>query len=636
MQKGLSAAYFTMSLPSPPKLTSDPNLRLDSSPIPSNRPKSQLRSSCSNAGDSRPGTSLQMAKPLPVIFTPDDLMREIRLLANENSDDSSDDDSFEGEALETAAKNMGSPIIKAANASSDPVRKSDPFYSAKSVSGYEEDALAAEKKMETLLQLGNVDSNRRDALLKQIELLRQSADRARDGFSICYDKDLDGASEEEDIGIFSLMHYSGRIGDSIIFNSRGVECGNLHAAMRVSANDYILKLSFDCNDPSTHNGWFCFSMRNLVPNKNYRLCIINMTDNPFTRDHLGSPEFQMMGYSSRQQKWKTVEAQMSLEQGSAVQPAVGPGSMYLKFNVNFSFTESWVQDSDDSVTLAAAVPYSQRELTSLIGYARMRQDVCAVSSICRTSMGNDLVAFTITTPGQSSDFMKKRMLMFCARARACSDITSSWAAHGMVRFLCGGSADARELLRQFVFVIIPLMNPDGVASGYSHLAAPQRGGRSGARLWSAWDSSKRNWAFEVVAIRLFVRRSMDPPGGAGKASTRPRQPPLLFCELCTSWGRGGLKFTGVRNGVMSSAFYLRERTFPIAWVASAAAAAPGKCRLIVHQPCVRCCRMLMWPQSGSWLQMSDVSFPIISEVCFFCSQKLFAFVVMSCFADQSR
>jgi hypothetical protein len=518
---------------------------------------------------------------MTVIFTPEDLERELEDPTND-TDKSSDDDPFEDEVSETAAKSKSSPLIRAANASSDPVKKSDPFYSAKSVSGYEEDALAAEKKMATLLQLGNIDGSRRDALLKQIEHLRESADRARDGFSICYDNNLDGLSEEDDVGVFSLMHYSGRIGDSIIFNCHGVECGNLQAAMRVEANEYILKLAFDCNDPATHNGWFCFSMRNLTPNKNYKFCIVNLTDNSFTRDHLGSSEFQLMGYSSRQQKWKSVDARMSLEQGSLVQPAEGPGTMYLKFNMNFSFTESWVQDSDDSVTLAAAVPYSQRELTALVGYARMRHEVCAVCSICRTPMGNDLVAFTITAPDEPCGFMKKRTLMFCARARACSDVVSSWVAHGMVMFLCGGSTEARELLRHFVFIVIPLVNPDGVASGFSHLSAPQNGDRIGLKLWNAWDRSKRHRALEVAAIQLFVRRSMDAPGGSGRASTRPRQPPLLFCELSASWGSGGLKFTGVRNGVMSSVFYLRERTFPIAWAASAAAAAPGGCYLLVE------------------------------------------------------
>jgi hypothetical protein len=32
------------------------------------------------------------------------------------------------------------------------------------------------------------------------------------GFTICYDRDLGGGHEEEDVGISSLMHYCGRIG----------------------------------------------------------------------------------------------------------------------------------------------------------------------------------------------------------------------------------------------------------------------------------------------------------------------------------------------------------------------------------------------------------------------------------------
>jgi hypothetical protein len=463
------------------------------------------------------------------------------------------------------------------------------------LAGYEEAIYSAEKVLQSFDKLSALHSghigDKRDAVLKQVDTLRLSMEKARDGFSVCYDRDLDGADEEDDIGIFSLMHYSGKIGDSIIFSCCGVESANLQAAMRVKANNYFVKLAFDLGDPSVHNGWFCFSMRNLAPNREYCLCIINLTDNTFTRNHLGSHQFKMQGYSSRLRRWKQVDAITVLEEGFAVQPAAGPGSKYLKLTMTFRFTESWVMDSDDSVTLAASVPYSHRELASLVGYARMHQEFCAVSSLCRTHSGNDLVAFTITAPAPPAVAARRRTLLFCARARACVDVASSWVAHGMVTFLCAGSADARALLQQFVFVIIPVMNPDGVAAGHSQLTVGQARGVHACSLWNSWAKTNRAKPLEVQAIQLFVRRSMDAPamasgrgggaggGGAGggdKASTRPRLPPLLFCELATACGRGGVEFMGVRNGVMSSAFYLRERTFPLAWVTSAAAAAPGE------------------------------------------------------------
>ena len=75
----------------------------------------------------------------------------------------------------------------------------------------------------------------------------------------------------------------------------------------------------------------------------------------------------------------------------------------------------------------------------------------------------------------------------------------------------------------------------------------------------------------------------------------------------------------VRNGVMSSAFYLRERTFPMAWAAAATAASPGKDDVFA---CVCACvqetdsfvLIVMQCESGAWLQVSDIRFPIISEV----------------------
>ena len=51
-------------------------------------------------------------------------------------------------------------------------------------------------------------------------------------------------------------------------------------------------------------------MRNLAPNTDYSLCIMNLTDNAFTRDHLGASQFKIVGYSSRLQQVMTRDAQL--------------------------------------------------------------------------------------------------------------------------------------------------------------------------------------------------------------------------------------------------------------------------------------------------------------------------------------
>ena len=106
----------------------------------------------------------------------------------------------------------------------------------------------------------------------------------------------------------------------------------------------------------------------------------------------------------------------------------------------------------------------------------------------------------------------------------------------MVAFLCGGSLEARTLLQQFVFVIVPVMNADGVragggwggsgfrkgwgavpkscqcncshwhvqvALGNSHLASVQGGRRArGGNIWNAWARDRSRRPLEVAVIRV--------------------------------------------------------------------------------------------------------------------------------------
>ena len=168
-----------MSLPPPPQdpeNTLGPGLR----PAPSSSSsKRHLPSSGASAPTSRPVTSLLPVPSLPVIFTAEELARELELATTEGSDDSSDASS-EDEAPLTRKK---SGEVSSSAADNDPVKKSDPFHSAKSASGYEDAALATEKVLATFDKVYShqdaAGSQRREALVKQVDQLRESAERAR-------------------------------------------------------------------------------------------------------------------------------------------------------------------------------------------------------------------------------------------------------------------------------------------------------------------------------------------------------------------------------------------------------------------------------------------------------------------------
>jgi hypothetical protein len=136
---------------------------------PSSASSRPLPSPGASAPTSRPVTSLLPAPPLPVVFTPEELARELEGEAKEGSDDSSDASS-EDEKPSPGAKSESS------------ANQSDPFHSAKSATCYADAAAAAENALSTFDKVyakpDAAGSKRREALVKQVDQLRENAERA--------------------------------------------------------------------------------------------------------------------------------------------------------------------------------------------------------------------------------------------------------------------------------------------------------------------------------------------------------------------------------------------------------------------------------------------------------------------------
>jgi hypothetical protein len=47
---------------------------------------------------------------------------------------------------------------------------------------------------------------------------------------------------------------------------------------------------------------------------------------------------------------------------------------------------------------------------------------------------------------------------------------ASWIVRGIIRFLCSDKALAKALRDHFVFLVVPMLNPDGVINGHYRVA----------------------------------------------------------------------------------------------------------------------------------------------------------------------
>jgi cytosolic carboxypeptidase protein 2/3 len=100
---------------------------------------------------------------------------------------------------------------------------------------------------------------------------------------------------------------------------------------------------------------------------------------------------------------------------------------------------------------------------------KMKLDYVSRNILCRTLAGNRCDYITITSrsnPGvdQTERSIQKKGVVISARVHP-GESNSSWMMKGVIDFLISDCKEARELRDNFVFKIIPMLNPDGVING---------------------------------------------------------------------------------------------------------------------------------------------------------------------------
>ena len=88
--------------------------------------------------------------------------------------------------------------------------------------------------------------------------------------------------------------------------------------------------------------------------------------------------------------------------------------------------------------------------------------------LCKTLAGNPCYKLHITSPQpQKTNKLltsKKKTIILSARVHP-GETVSSWMIRGTLMFLTGDSPAASALRDAFNFVVIPMLNPDGVIQG---------------------------------------------------------------------------------------------------------------------------------------------------------------------------
>ncbi|KAM4573445.1 cytosolic carboxypeptidase 2 [Odontesthes bonariensis] len=327
------------------------------------------------------------------------------------------------------------------------------------------------------------------------------------------------------------------------FESR-FESGNLQRVLQVGVYDYELTL---CTDMYTvkHTQWFYFRVRNMKAGVTYRFTITNLMKS----SSLYSQGMRPLLYSERAAEENAVGWQRT---GSNIryyrncsQNANESNSDTITVH-SLTWTLQFPYDSD-TCYLAHCYPYTYSHLQRYLRRISSNPTVtpyCKVRVLCHSLAGNAVYVVTITSRGAGRlEGSNKKAVVVTARVHP-GETNGSWMMEGFLDFLLGDSDDAQLLRDNFVFKVVPMLNPDGVVVGNYRCSLA---GRDLNRNYKTLlrDSFPCVWHTRNMVERLKAEMDV-----------------LLYCDFHGHSRKNNVFMYGCNNRSDAS-LKLQERVFPL-------------------------------------------------------------------------
>ncbi|KAA0183579.1 Cytosolic carboxypeptidase 2 [Fasciolopsis buskii] len=388
------------------------------------------------------------------------------------------------------------------------------------------------------------------------------------------------------------------VGDCLQFESR-FESGNLQKAIRVGLNDYELYLRPDLYT-SKYTQWFYFRVSNTIRSRRYRFTVVNF----YKEKSLFSQGMRPLMYSEKeaqltQKGWIRVgngiqyyRTQWNIQ--SFTNPPIYDNQIQSSNNfpshsyrsctsgtlpdpvpdkARTWYSLTWTCElphDDDVVYFASCYPYTYSQLQDYLTTIRMnpyQNKVCEQTQLCTTLAGNSVPLLTVTEPerrvksalatkskemfeqsdedpveSDPSRPIHKQCVVITARVHP-GETQSSWMVQGLLEYLLSKHPDAELLRANFVFKIVPMLNPDGVIVGNYRCSL------SGCDLNRKYTSSLKRFFPTVWHTRQMVLQMMC------------SYPVLVYCDLHGHSRKQQMFVYGCRSADPSAR--LNDRVFPL-------------------------------------------------------------------------
>eukprot|EP00927_Polykrikos_kofoidii_P060710 TRINITY_DN55630_c0_g1_i1.p1 TRINITY_DN55630_c0_g1~~TRINITY_DN55630_c0_g1_i1.p1 ORF type:complete len:955 (-),score=174.64 TRINITY_DN55630_c0_g1_i1:177-3041(-) len=247
---------------------------------------------------------------------------------------------------------------------------------------------------------------------------------------------------------------------TLVFESR-FEGGNLRRAVKVYDFEYDLVLNPDYNTKA-NTQWYFFRCANTRKGCEYRFNIINMAKPTSVYNEGMRPLMYSTIEAAQGVGWVRGSENIIYYQNGIRRKDKGGTTYYT-----LTFTTQFKHDVD-IVYFAHCYPYSYTDLQTDLRKLETDPNMSRRfrrRKLCDTLAGNACDLITITSfCSDPAAIRSRRAVVITARVHP-GESNASWVMKGMLDYLTGPSLDARILRDNFVFKIVPMLNPDGVIVG---------------------------------------------------------------------------------------------------------------------------------------------------------------------------
>jgi len=119
--------------------------------------------------------------------------------------------------------------------------------------------------------------------------------------------------------------------------------------------------------------------------------------------------------------------------------------------------------------------------------------------LTNTLCGIPIYFITITSPEKYNNNIPKKYVIISCRVHA-AETSASFILEGFIKKLISDDNESITLRRQYVFIIIPMLNPDGVIIGNSRCSA------GGYDLNRCWNFPKKILNPSIYYLKLYMSK----------------------------------------------------------------------------------------------------------------------------------